>query len=31
MDGTQTAENGVLGGPITIKGTITGTGTLVIV
>jgi hypothetical protein len=31
MDGTQTVENGVLAGPITIPGTITVTGTLVIV
>ena len=31
MDGTLTVENGVLAGPITIPGTITVTGTLVIV
>ena len=31
MDGTQTVENGVLAGPIAIPGTITVTGTLVIV
>ena len=31
MDGIQTVENGVLAGPITIPGTITVTGTLVIV
>ena len=31
MDGTQTGENGVLAGPITIPGTITVTGVLVIV
>jgi len=31
MDGTQTVENGDLAGPITIPGTITVTGTLVIV
>ena len=31
MDGTQTVENGVLAGPITIPGTITVTGTLVVV
>ena len=31
MDGTQTVESGVLAGPITIPGTITVTGTLVIV
>ena len=31
IDGTQTVENGVLAGPITIPGTITVTGTLVIV
>ena len=31
IDGTQTVENGVLAGPIAIPGTITVTGTLVIV
>ena len=31
IDGTQTVENGVLAGPITIPGTVTVTGTLVIV
>ena len=31
IDGTQTVENGVLAGPIVIPGTITVTGTLVIV
>ena len=31
MDGTQTVENGVLAGPITIPATVTVTGTLVIV
>ena len=31
IDGTQTIENGVLAGPITIPGTITVTGVLVIV
>ena len=31
IDGTQTVENGVLAGPITIPGTITVTGGLVIV
>ena len=31
IDGTQTVENGGLAGPITIPGTITVTGTLVIV
>ena len=31
IDGTQTVENGVLAGPITIPGTITVTGVLVIV
>ena len=31
IDGTQTVENGVLAGPIVIPGTITITGTLVIV
>ena len=31
IDGTQTVENGVLAGPITIPMTITITGTLVIV
>ena len=31
MDGTQTVESGVLAGPITVPGTITVTGTLVIV
>ena len=31
IDGTQTVENGVLAGPITVPGTITVTGTLVIV
>ena len=31
IDGTQTVENGVLAGPIIIPGTITVTGTLVIV
>ena len=31
IDGTQTVENGVLSGPITIPATITVTGTLVIV
>ena len=30
IDGTQTVENGVLAGPITIPGTVTVTGTLVI-
>ena len=31
MDGTKTVESGVLAGPITVPGTITVTGTLVIV
>jgi len=31
IDGTQTVENGVLAGPIVIPGTITVTGTLVVV
>ena len=31
IDGTQTVENGVLAGPITIPGTVTVTGVLVIV
>ena len=31
IDGTQTVENGVLAGPITVPGTITVTGVLVIV
>jgi hypothetical protein len=31
MDGTQTVENGVLAGPITVPGTITVTGVLVVV
>ena len=31
IDGTQTVENGVLAGPITVSGTITVTGVLVIV
>ena len=31
IDGTQTVENGVLAGPIIVPGTITVTGTLVIV
>ena len=31
IEGTQTVENGVLAGPITIPGTITVTGVLVIV
>ena len=31
IDGIQTVENGVLAGPITIPGTITVTGVLVIV
>ena len=31
IDGTQIVENGVLAGPITIPGTVTVTGTLVIV
>ena len=31
IDGTQTIENGVLAGPITIPATITVTGTLVVV
>ena len=31
IDGTQTVENGVLAGPITIQATVTVTGTLVIV
>ena len=31
IDGTQTIENGVLAGPITIPATVTVTGTLVIV
>ena len=31
IDGTQTVENGVLAGPIVIPGTVTVTGTLVIV
>ena len=31
MDGTQTVENGVLAGPVTVPGTITVTGVLVIV
>ena len=31
IDGTQTVENGVLAGPITIPATVTITGTLVIV
>ena len=30
IDGTQTVENGVLAGPITIPATVTVTGTLVI-
>ena len=31
MDGTQTVENGVLAGPITLPGTVIITGTVVIV
>ncbi len=31
IDGTQTVENGVLAGPISIPATVTVTGTLVIV
>ena len=31
IDGTQTIENAVLAGPLTLPGTITITGTLVIV
>ena len=31
MDGTQTVENVVLAGPVTVPGTITVTGVLVIV
>jgi len=31
IDGTQTVENGVLAGPLTLPGTITITGTVVIV
>ena len=31
IDGTQTIESGVLAGPITLPGTITVTGTVVIV
>ena len=31
IEGTQTVENGVLAGPIVIPGTVTVTGTLVIV
>ena len=31
IDGTQTIENGVFAGPITIPATITVTGTLVVV
>ena len=31
IDGSQTVENGVLAGPITIPATVTITGTLVIV
>ena len=31
IDGTQTVENAVLAGPITVPGTITVTGVLVIV
>ena len=31
IDGTQTVENGVLAGPIVLPGTVTITGTLVIV
>ena len=31
IDGTQTVESGVLAGPIVLPGTITVTGTLVIV
>ena len=31
MDGTQTVENGVLAGPLTLPGTVTITGTVVIV
>ena len=31
IDGTQTVENGVLAGPITVPGTITVRGVLVIV
>ena len=31
IDGTQTVENGVLAGPITVPSTITVTGTLVVV
>ena len=31
IDGTQTVENGVLAGPIALPGTITVTGTLVVV
>ena len=31
IDGTQTIESGVLAGPVTLPGTVTITGTLVIV
>ena len=31
IDGTQTVENGVLAGPISIPATVTVTGTLVVV
>ena len=31
IEGNQTVENGVLAGPVTVPGTITVTGTLVIV
>jgi len=31
IDGTQTIENGVLAGPIVVPGTVTVTGTLVVV
>ena len=31
IEGKQTVENGVLAGPVTVPGTITVTGTLVIV
>ncbi len=31
IDGTQTVENGVLAGPIVLPGTVTVTGTVVIV
>ena len=31
IDGTQTVENAVLAGPVTFPGTVTVTGTLVIV